>query len=106
MPAGHVTPRELQARFEAGDDVLVLDVREPWEVELGTLPGTLWIPLDELRERLEEVPFDRDVVCVCHHGVRSAFAARAIAEAGHPAVFNLVGGVDRFAREVGGIARY
>lgn len=100
LPAGSLDPAELARKLEAGEPVVVLDVREPWEVEMGTLPNTLWIPLDELGARIDEIPVDRDVVCVCHHGVRSGFAARALAQAGHPRVFNLLGGVDRWHRDV------
>lgn len=100
MHAAAVTPKDLAAKLAAGEEVVVLDVREAWEVDLGTLPNTLWIPLDELGARIEEVPTDRTVVCVCHHGIRSAFAARALAEAGHRSVFNLRGGVDAWHRDV------
>ena len=99
-PARALVPTELQARLDAGDDVVVLDVREAWEVDLGALPRTLWIPLGELPDRLAEVPQDKDVVCVCHHGVRSAMAARLLAGQGHPRAWNLSGGVDRWARDV------
>ena len=102
LHAPALDPEELARKLDEGETVVVLDVREAWEVDLGTLPNTLWIPLDELAARIEEVPTDREVVCVCHHGVRSAFAARALAAAGHPRVFNLRGGVDRWHREVDG----
>lgn len=100
LPADAIDPPELARQLAAGEPVVVLDVREAWEVELGTLPNTLWIPLGELMGRLDEVPTDRTVVCVCHHGVRSAFAARALARSGHPRAVNLRGGVDRWQREV------
>lgn len=100
MPAPALDPADLARKLDAGEPVVVLDVREAWEVDLGVLPNTLWIPLPELATRFDEVPFDREVVCVCHHGIRSAFAARALAEAGHDRVSNLRGGVDRWHRDV------
>ncbi|HLE96864.1 MAG TPA: rhodanese-like domain-containing protein [Candidatus Thermoplasmatota archaeon] len=100
MPAGKIAPQELKDRLDRGEPLVVLDVREAWEVEFGKLPNSIWIPFDEVKARIAEVPAGKALVVACHHGVRSAFAARALADAGFDEVYNLTGGVDRWAREV------
>jgi rhodanese-related sulfurtransferase len=91
---------ELDHRRRAGEKLTVVDVREPWEVELCSIPGSLAIPLDTLPERLEEVPRAGTVVLVCHHGMRSARAAAWLRARGFDNALNLVGGIDAWAREV------
>lgn len=107
MAAGRLTPRELAARLAAGESLLVLDVRERVELELAAFPGARWIPLGELTRRLEELDPDQPVVCLCHHGVRSAQAATRLDSAGFAQVWNLSGGIDRWSVEVDPkVARY
>lgn len=86
---------------------LVVDVREDWELERCALPGSVHVPMRELPARVGELPRGRDLVVVCHHGVRSRFAARFLAGAGFAAVFNLTGGVAAWADDVDPtLARY
>lgn len=100
-------PAELQARLQAGEEFVLLDVREPEETRLGMLPGSMAIPLSELSLRVQELDPEAAVVCICHHGVRSASVAAALDRLGFEAVYNLVGGVDRWSREVDpGFPRY
>jgi glyoxylase-like metal-dependent hydrolase (beta-lactamase superfamily II)/rhodanese-related sulfurtransferase len=76
--------------------VRVIDVREQAEVEaspMGRIPGSVVIPLSQLRSRADEVPRDRPVVCVCPAGARSAVAAGVLEKAGVPQVANLRGGI-------------
>lgn len=75
--------------LDAAHSVL-LDVRSAKEREAGAIPGSLHIPLDELRSRLDEVPRDREVVVYCHSGQRSYNAARILAQHGRTA-WNLTG---------------
>lgn len=81
-------------------DPLLLDVREPWEVAIAGLPGSLNIPMGEVPARLGELAAGRPVVCICHHGVRSMHVARFLAMQGLDPIFNLAGGIDAWAREV------
>lgn len=76
-------------------DVLV-DVRTPQEVELGTIEGSLLIPLDELRDRLEEIPKEKRVIIYCAAGLRGYLAARILKQNGFEKVFNLSGGYKTF----------
>jgi rhodanese-related sulfurtransferase len=91
MPYAEVEPAEVKARIARGEDVFLLDVREPFEVEEWAYPIGVNIPLGELGNRLDEIPADRTVVVACHMGQRSAAAARALSDAGWTAE-NLTGG--------------
>lgn len=77
----------------------LLDVREPEEHALARVDGGVLIPLGELGARLSELPKDRPLVVMCHHGIRSAHAVHHLREAGFDAV-NLSGGIDAWAREI------
>lgn len=82
---------------------LVLDVREPWEV--GTASVTprdfdlLAIPMNEIPGRLAELPGDRPIACLCHHGMRSQQVALFLAQRGYDAVANIAGGIDAWSRD-------
>ena len=102
-----MAPRDLAARLEAGEDLLVVDVREREELAICSIRGAQHLPLGELPERIAELDPARPTVCVCHHGVRSAHAAHYLAENGFELLYNLSGGVDRWATEVDpSMARY
>lgn len=87
---------DYHARREAGFDHTLLDVREDWEYNMDHIPGALHIPLNDLPERLAEIPADRPVVVVCEHGIRSAMAADYLACTGLSDVYNLVGGTSEW----------
>lgn len=100
MAVQGLTPRQLQQRLAAGEDLLVLDVRESDEFALCAIEGALHIPMGEIQERLADLDPGRATVCVCHHGIRSAHVAGALARLGFERLFNLSGGIDRWAIEV------
>jgi adenylyltransferase/sulfurtransferase len=95
-----IAPLELAARLERGDDIDVVDVREPYEWQIARLDGARLVPLGQLE--LEMGSFDpaRDTVVYCKTGRRSAQAAGKLAAAGIRNVFNLDGGVVRWRGEV------
>lgn len=93
-------PAELQARLQAGERLVLLDVREPQETRLGMLPGSIAIPMSELSLRVQELDPETPLVCICHHGLRSASVAAALDRLGFEEVCNLAGGLDRWSREV------
>lgn len=74
-------------------EAVVLDVREPHEWELGTLPGSTLISMGELIERIEELEKETPILCVCRSGGRSAQVAEYLAASGYETVANMVGGV-------------
>ncbi|MEA2755904.1 MAG: hypothetical protein QOJ54_2193 [Aliidongia sp.] len=91
---------ELDAWRRAGRDIAVLDVREPWEIDICSLSGAVSIPLAALPTRLDEIPADRVLVVLCHHGMRSRQAALWLHRAGRTNAVNLAGGIDAWAREI------
>ena len=94
-------PEVARWRADASREApLVVDVREPWEVELCRIDGSVSIPLGEIERRAGELPRDRPLVMVCHHGGRSQHAAALLAGAGFTHVHNLRGGVDAWALDV------
>ena len=97
-----ITPGELKARFEAGDDFMLVDVREPHEFEIVRIPGSVLIPKDRILsgEALSELPQDRPIVLHCKSGVRSAEALAALHSAGFRDAVHVGGGVLGWAREV------
>jgi len=95
-----VSATELSVELGGTAPPVLVDVREPWEHELATIPGSLLVPLAELPGRLAELPRGRPMVTVCHHGVRSAAAATLLRRAGFAAVRNLTGGVEAWATAV------
>ena len=104
-----VTPSEV-VRWRADPNrpaPLLLDVRESWELAICAIDVAAAIPLGQLTSRVGELPQDRPIVCVCHHGARSQYAAMILARAGLPHVYNLRGGVAAWADEVDpSLARY
>ena len=95
-----IEPRELAERLRGGEEVALLDVREPWEHAVASIPGARLLPLGQLEQLAHTVAADREVVVLCHHGVRSAAAVEFLREIGVPAARNLAGGIDRWSREV------
>jgi adenylyltransferase/sulfurtransferase len=97
---GEITPRELAARLARGDDVQLIDVREPYEWEIARIEGARLIPLGSLAGSLDELDPHRETVVHCHHGIRSAAAAELLRGAGFQRVLNLAGGIARWSDEV------
>jgi len=92
-----MTVSELAARR---GEVAVLDVREPWELEICRIADSIAIPLGSLPERSGELPLERTLVVVCHHGARSARAVQYLRSRGIANAVNLAGGIDAWAREI------
>ena len=79
---------------------MVLDVREPWEHEICSIPDSTLLPMQEIPARLQELPADTDIVVVCHHGMRSLQVAQFLKQSGLARVFNLSGGIAAWAAQV------
>ncbi len=88
-----ITPVDLKKRLDAGDDVLILDVREPNEYQINRIPGSVLIPLGELPRRYAELPKDKDIVAHCKMGGRSAKAMEFLQTVGFKRVKSLRGGI-------------
>ena len=79
---------------------VVLDVREPRELAVCALPGALHIPMGEIPARMGELPADRELVVMCHHGMRSMQVTQFLRHMGFEHVRNLAGGIDAWAARV------
>jgi rhodanese-related sulfurtransferase len=96
-----ISSEELQRRLNGGDVPFMLDVREPEEMEGGVIPGSVNIPMGDVKERLGELPTDRDIVVICHLGQRSAYITTQLKALGYDRAVNLSGGVDAWLRQRG-----
>ena len=94
-----IAPRELRARLDRGDDIFILDVREPHEYQICNLRGYL-IPLGELPRRAHELDSSREIVAHCRSGKRSAEAVEFLRKAGFRKIWNLKGGILAWSDEV------
>jgi phage shock protein E len=80
------------ASLRGRDDVMMLDVRTPEEYAQGHIPGVTLIPLDQVGNRLAEIPKDKTIVVTCRSGNRSAQAAQLLRQKGYENVHNMLGG--------------
>ena len=95
-----ITVLDLKKELEAGRDLFLLDVREPREYTLGALPAGVLIPLGELPARWKEIPADREIVCYCRSGGRSARAVQFLMQNGLTRIRNLAGGTLAWSDQV------
>ena len=86
---------------------VLIDVREPYELAICSIAGAEHIPLRDLPRRLSDIPGDRHLLMLCHHGSRSRNATEYLRAQGIPAVTNVAGGIDAWARRIDpSLARY
>jgi rhodanese-related sulfurtransferase len=96
-----IAPEELKPLLDAESDVVVLDVREPWEFEVAKLQGSKHIPVGDIPARFnQELDPEDHIIVVCHHGVRSMNVTAWLRQQGFEKVQSLRGGIDRWAREI------
>jgi adenylyltransferase/sulfurtransferase len=100
MGFDELAPAELARRLAQGDDLDLIDVREPHEWNIARLPGARLVPLGTLPQNLHTLDSARDVVVYCRSGARSARAAAQLSAAGFRRVWNLTGGILRWSDEV------
>jgi adenylyltransferase/sulfurtransferase len=94
-----LTVKELKARRDAGKEVFLLDVREPYEFQIAQIGGTL-IPQNDVPQRLAEIPRDREIVVQCRSGARSQRIAEFLKQSGYTDVVNLAGGILAWSDEI------
>ena len=97
-----ITPRDLKARLDAGDDLALLDVREPHEWDIANLShlGAFLIPKGQVVNRMSELDTAQEIVVHCRSGARSADVIRELRQHGFKKLVNLDGGINRWATEV------
>ncbi|MFA5121469.1 rhodanese-like domain-containing protein [Zavarzinia sp.] len=109
MAVTQLPPEGLAEKLARGETPYLLDVREPWEFEICHLAGAVNLPLGLLARQFDPtvLPEGREVVVICHHGMRSLQAAMWLQSRGVEGVLNLAGGIDRWAATVDpAMARY
>jgi molybdopterin/thiamine biosynthesis adenylyltransferase/rhodanese-related sulfurtransferase len=94
-----LTVKELKSRRDAGEDIFLLDVREPYEVQIAQIGGKV-IPQNDVPQRLAEIPRDREIVVHCRSGARSQRIAEFLKQSGYQNVVNLAGGILAWSDEI------
>lgn len=97
-------PTQAQALLQADPSAVLLDVREPWELQAASVhvPATqaLHLAMATVPMRLDEIPRTQPVICICHHGARSAQVVAFLERQGYDQVYNLAGGIDAWSTHV------
>jgi rhodanese-related sulfurtransferase len=102
-----ITPAEAKQRLDRGESLVLVDVRESWEFEICRIAGAKLIPMGTVPANLQLLDVDEDVICYCHHGVRSMDVAIWLRGQGVERARSLAGGIDRWSAEIDpGVPRY
>lgn len=99
MNIPEITPAEFLQRRERGDGLILLDVREDWELGVASVPGAVHIPMGQVPDRLGELDSGQETVVMCRSGRRSLEIAKFLQQNGFQAV-NLAGGILAWSRDV------
>ncbi len=100
VPKTSYTPLELVGEMEKRSDILLVDIRESHELAQGGIEGALHIPMDQIPEKINTLPKDKDLVVFCHLGFRSKQVRRYLNKNGFHKVAHLKGGIARWKSEV------
>jgi rhodanese-related sulfurtransferase len=107
MSIKQLSATELKNRIQQGDNLFLLDVREPHEFKYASITNSVLIPLNQIPQRLAELDPQQEIVVICHHGMRSQSAANYLERSGFKNIANLKGGIDAWSLECdSSVARY
>ena len=95
-----VTVAELKRRLDAGEKLLLVDVREPWEYDMARIEGAKLIPMGTVPANVQSLDVEEDVICYCHHGMRSMDVAVWLRGQGIEGAKSLAGGIERWSAEI------
>ena len=95
-----ITPRQLKDRLDRGEKLLLIDVREPHEHALCRIEGAVLIPMGTIPANLQKLDTGEDVICFCHHGMRSLDVANWLLQQGVKSAKSMAGGIDRWSTEI------
>ena len=95
-----ITPRQIKERLDRGEKLLLVDVREPHEHSLCRIEGAVLIPMGAIPANLQKLDTDEDVICFCHHGMRSLDVANWLRQQGVNSAKSMAGGIDRWSIEI------
>ena len=99
-PFSEASPTSIKQRLDAGEQLLIVDVREPYEYQIAHIEGSELRPMSRIQEWWQELPRDQEVIVMCHHGGRSANVCMALSRAGFTQLTNMTGGIDAWTAEV------
>jgi len=103
----NLPPRQIQRMLADGQDMFMLDVREPWEFATCRIETSINIPMNRIPSALATLDPGRETLVICHHGARSMQVADYLESAGFANVINLQGGIDAWAKSVDpGMSQY
>ena len=101
MSFREISATELNTYLQTADtDPLLIDVREPWEYEKCSLDNSQLIPMRQIPSVLNDLDPDREIIVICHHGIRSRSVAAYLSSNAFSQVINLTGGIDAWAKYV------
>ena len=96
-----ITPKELSERKERNEELILLDVREPWEFETAHMDGAKLVPMGDIPARAhQELDPEEHIVVICHHGVRSMNVTAWLRQQGFEKAQSMRGGIDAWSRTV------
>ncbi len=95
-----ISVAELARRHDAGEDFVLLDVREPDEIATASIPWAVTIPMGEIPARAAELPADKPIAVLCHAGGRSARVTAYLNQNGFPQAVNVAGGIDAWSTSI------
>ncbi|MGB7844676.1 MAG: rhodanese-like domain-containing protein [Candidatus Acidiferrum sp.] len=95
-----ILPREVKQRLDRGEKLLLVDVREPHEHALCQIEGAVLIPMGTIPANLQKLDTDEEVICFCHHGMRSMDVANWLRAQGVKTAKSMAGGIDRWSIEI------
>jgi rhodanese-related sulfurtransferase len=95
-----IMPREVKQRLDRGEKLLLIDVREPHEYAVCQIEGSTLIPMGTIPANLQKLDTDEDVICFCHHGMRSMDVANWLRAQGVKSAKSMAGGIDRWSVEI------
>ncbi len=96
-----ITPEEVKAKLDQGESFTLLDVREPWEIQITAIAAAKLIPMGDVPSRAhQELDPEGHIVVVCHHGVRSMNVTVWLRQQGFENVQSMRGGIDAWSRRV------
>lgn len=93
-----IDPASAQEMLAAADNCRLLDVREPWELQIARIDGAVHIPMQDVPDHLDQLPREMPLIVLCHHGNRSRVVASYLEQNGYKRVFNLAGGIEAWAQ--------
>ena len=95
-----ISVSDLAKKHNAGEDFVLLDVREPDELAIASIPWALAIPMGDVPVRFEELPKNKPIAVLCHSGGRSGRVAAFLNDNGYPQAVNVAGGIDAWSTTI------